>query len=191
MSPAGVPLSSSWPWPSPVNDRGAWHLSVAFPMPDVDLPSTADRPISIGATRGLSVLFIYPWTGGPDLANPPDWDHIPGAHGSTPEAEGFRDLHPWFDERGIAVLGLSGQQPDHQRAFAQRVGLPFPLVSDAGMIVADAANLPRFETGGSAYLKRLTLVLWNGRVVTRFYPVHPPDTHADEVRRWLQTEMRL
>ncbi len=166
-------------------------MTVAFPMPDVDLASTAGQPISIGAKRGLAVLFIYPWTGGPGLNNPPGWDEIPGAHGSTPEAEGFRDIHPWFADRGIAVLGLSGQQPADQRAFAHRVGLPFPLLSDAGMICADAANLPRFEAGGTVYLKRLTLVLWHGRVVTRFYPVHPPDSHASDVRRWFQSEMDL
>ncbi len=56
---------------------------------------------------------------------------------------------------------------------------------------ADAANLPRFEAGGVPYLKRLTVVLWHGRVVTRFYPVHPPDRHAAEVRGWLQREMGL
>ena len=185
------PAIGPWPWPAPSQDRGAWHLSVAFPMPDVDLPSTSGKPVSVGAMRGLTVLFVYPWTGGPGLANPPDWDHIAGAHGSTPEAEGFRDLHPWFAERGITVAGLSGQETSQQGAFAKRLGLPFPLISDAEMIFADAADLPRFETGGTAYLKRLTLVLWNGRVVTRFYPVHPPDTHASEVLRWLQTELRL
>lgn len=160
-------------------------------MPDVDLAATTGKPISVGATRGLAVLFIYPWTGGPGLTNPPDWDRIPGAHGSTPQAEGFRDLYPWFAARRIAVIGLSGQEPQHQRAFAARIGLPFPLVSDEQMVFADAANLPRFESGGTVYLKRLTLVLWHGRVVTRFYPVHPPDVHAAEVRGWLQTDMRL
>lgn len=186
-----TPPAALWPWPAPVMDRGAWHLTVAFPMPDVDLASTHGAPISVGATRGLAVLFIYPWTGGPGLDNPPGWDDIPGAHGSTPEAEGFRDLHPWFAQRGISVFGLSGQNPEHQRNFAERARLPFPLISDAEMVLADAANLPRFVAGGVAYLKRLTLVLWHGRVVTRFYPVHPPHTHADAVRNWLATEMRL
>lgn len=182
---------ADWPWPAPVADRGAWHLSVAFPMPDFDLRATTGGTQSVGATRGLAVLFVYPWTGAPGIADPPGWDDVPGAHGSTPEAEGFRDLHPWFAERGITVLGMSGQSPEHQAELARRLDLPYAILSDADEVVADAADLPRFETGGERFLKRLTLVLWHGRVVTRFYPVHPPDRHASEVRDWLRREMGL
>lgn len=191
MTAAALGPSPGWPWPPPERDRAAWHLSVAFPMPDVDLVATTGGLISVGATRGLSVLFVYPWTGGPGLANPPGWDDIPGAHGSTPEAEGFRDQHAWFQVRRITVLGLSAQSPAHQLELSRRLALPYPILSDAGFVFADAANLPRFEAGGVAYLKRLTVVLWHGRVVTRFYPVHPPDRHAVEVRGWLQREMGL
>ena len=180
-----------WPWPAPVDDRGAWHLSVAFPMPDLDLAATIGGSRSVGATRGLAVLFVYPWTGAPGLENPAGWDDIAGAHGSTPEAEGFRDLHSWYAARAITVFGLSGQDSAYQRAFSDRLGLPYPLLSDRDLVFADAANLPRFEAGGATYLKRLTAVLWNGRVVTRFYPVHPPDRHAEEVKCWLEREMRL
>lgn len=174
-----------WPWPAPTLDRGAWHLSVGFPMPDVDLLATTGGTESIGATPGWSVLFIYPWTGRPGLPNPPGWDDIPGAHGSTPEAEGYRDLHADFARRGITMRGLSAQSPADQLEFATRVALPFPLLSDAEFIATDAANLPTFVAGGVVYLKRLTLVMWGGRVVTRFYPVHPPHTHAGEVLAWM------
>jgi peroxiredoxin len=160
-------------------------------MPDVDRITTTGGTVSVGAVRGLAVLFVYPWTGAPGVPNPPGWDEIPGAHGSTPEAEGFRDLYPWFAARGVTVLALSGQTPEYQKAFADRLGLPYPILSDADEVFADAADLPRFETGGVRYLKRLTVVTWHGRVVTRFYPVHPPDRHAAEVRAWLEREMRL
>lgn len=197
MMPQAVPPSAavvgspaaSWPWPAPVADRGAWHLSVAFPMPDVELWATCGSRLSVGAQRGLAVLVVYPWTGRSDLPNPPGWDDLPGAHGSTPELEGFRDLNPWFVARGIRVLALSGQDTAHQRELQVRLGLPFPILSDADEVFADAADMPRFETGGVRYLKRLTLVLWHGRVVTRFYPVHPPHTHAAEVKGWLEREM--
>lgn len=188
---AAADAATDWPWPAPAMDRGAWHLSVAFPMPDVALPATTGGTLSVGATKGLAVLFVYPFTGRPGLGNPPGWDDIPGAHGSTPEAEEFRDHHPWFAARGITVFGLSGQSAEHQRELAGRLALPYPILSDAEAIFADAANLPRFTTGGTDYLKRLTLVLWHGRVVTRFYPVHPPVGHAAEVRAWLASELRL
>lgn len=179
------PAVTTWPWPAPALDRGAWHLSVGFPMPDVELPATTGERISVGALPGLSVLFVYPWTGRPGLDHPPGWDDIPGAHGSTPEAEGFRDAHGGFAALGVTVLGLSTQSTAHQAELSGRLALPFPLVSDADFVFADAADLPSFSTGGVSYLKRLTVVLWRGRVVTRFYPVHPPHTHAAEVLAWI------
>ncbi|MBA4172621.1 MAG: peroxiredoxin [Hyphomicrobium sp.] len=178
--------SKPWPWPQPALDRGAWHLSVGFPMPDVELAATTGGTESVGATPGWSVLFVYPWTGRPGLPNPPGWDDIPGAHGSTPEAEGFRDSHDRFAALGVTVRGLSTQDRVYQSEFATRLGLPFPLLSDVDFIATDAADLPTFSTGGVTYLKRLTVVMWGGRVVTRFYPVHPPHTHAGEVLAWLE-----
>jgi peroxiredoxin len=36
-------------------------------------------------------------------------------------------------------------------------------------------------------LRRLTLVLLDGRVEHLWYPVFPPDGHADEVLTWLRS----
>jgi peroxiredoxin len=134
------------------------------------------------------VVFVYPWTGRPGLPNPPDWDVIPGAHGSTPEAEGFRDLYPEYRALGAKVSGLSCQDQSHQREFAARLGLPYALLSDRGHLLRRTLALPVFETGGTTYLKRLTLVVRDGRLVRHFYPVHPPDKHAGEVLSWLRAQ---
>jgi peroxiredoxin len=79
------------------------------------------------------------------------------------------------------VLGLSGQTTADQQEFAARVGLPFPLLSDASGALREALRLPVFETGGVTYLKRLTLVLRDGRIERTIYPVHPPHTHAGDL----------
>jgi hypothetical protein len=50
--------------------------------------------------------------------------------------------------------------------------------------------LPVFETGGAVYLKRLTLVARDGRLVRTFFPVHPPDRHAGEVLDWIRGARR-
>jgi peroxiredoxin len=39
---------------------------------------------------------------------------------------------------------------------------------------------------GMTLLKRLTLVVKNGRIEHVFYPVFPPDKHAEEVIAWLK-----
>jgi peroxiredoxin len=54
------------------------------------------------------------------------------------------------------------------------------------MEFAHALNLPTFTAGGMTLLKRLTLIARNGRIEHVFYPVFPPDTHAEEVIAWLK-----
>ena len=171
----------NWPWPAPIDDGAASHLIPGLAVPDISLPATSGRSVSLAQIPGRAVVFCYPWTGKPGLPNPPDWDTIPGAHGSTPEIEGIRDLYLGFEEMPTAVFGLSMQTQGDQREFAQRLELPFDLLSDAGGAFQKALDLPTFETGGSRYLKRLTLVLRDGMIEEVFYPVHPPHAHAREV----------
>ena len=175
----------TWPFPAPHDDGKARHLLRGMAMPDLALPTTEGGDVNFSHLDGWTVLFIYPWTGQPGLANPPGWDDIPGAHGSTPEAEGFRNLYRAFEQMDTRVFGVSGQASDWQREFAERMELPFTLASDADGLLREALSLPTFETGGAIYLTRLTLVLRDGRIARTFYPVHPPDAHPREVLAWL------
>lgn len=167
------------------DDGGARHLRRGQRMPNLDLPTTSGGRINLGRVPGLVIVYCYPWTGRPGLPNPPDWDEIPGAHGSTPEAEGFRDLHAGFRQVGASVYGLSTQPTDYQRELAERLRLPFDLVSDAQFAFQRALALPTFATGGVTYLKRLTLALKDGRIERVYYPVPLPGAHAREVCAWL------
>lgn len=171
-------MTEAWPWPAPEDDGGARHLVPGSAVPDVPLPATDGRTISLARRPGRYVVFVYPWTGSPGRPNPPHWDDIPGAHGSTPEAEGFRDACDAFRAAGFEVLGVSGQPTADQQELADRLGLPFPLLSDAAGALRKTLSLPTFETGGVIYLKRLTLVLGSGAIERVVYPVHPPHTHA-------------
>jgi peroxiredoxin len=150
-------------------------------MPDEPLFATDGRRISPAGLAGNWVIFVYPWTGKPGLPNPPNWDDIAGAHGSTPEAEGFRDHYYTYRSMGFDVLGISGQAVAAQQEFAARVRLPFPLLSDAEGALRSALRLPTFETGDTTYLRRLTLVLRDGAIERAMYPVHPPHTHAGDL----------
>lgn len=173
-------VTAAWPWPAPEDDGAARHLGGA-PLPDLALSAADGTSVSLARLAGRWVVFLYPWTGKPRLPNPPGWDDIPGAHGSTPEAEGFRDAYDAFQAAGFGVLGLSGQTTADQQEFAARVGLPFPLLSDAEGTLRTALRLPTFETGGITYLKRLTLIIRDGAIERVVYPVHPPHTHARDL----------
>ncbi|MHA1518024.1 MAG: peroxiredoxin [Alphaproteobacteria bacterium] len=155
-------------------------------LPPVTLPATDGSDIAAAALPGHSVIAVYPWTGRPGWPNPPDWDDIPGAHGSTPELERFRDLAPRFEALGARLFGLSRQETGCQQELVQRLSLPFPILSDADSRFAGALGLPSFLTGGATYLKRLTLFIEDGVIGRVFYPVPDPATHADEVLAWLE-----
>jgi peroxiredoxin len=74
--------------------------------------------------------------------------------------------------------------------MAERLHLPFPVLSDERLELTRELRLPSFETSGWTLLKRLTLVIEDGRIEHIFYPVFPPDTHADEVLDWLRRRAR-
>ncbi len=149
-------------------------------IPAVPLPATDGRCIDLSAHIGRALLIVYPYTGRPGHPNPPHWDDIPGAHGSTPELEGFRDCAAEFAEIGIDLFGLSRQTADWQRETAARLELPFPLLSDDGEQLWPGLALETFETGGALYLKRITLLIGNGRVQARFSAPDPAG-HAAEL----------
>ncbi len=155
-------------------------------LPRIELPATSGPCLRLAGLAGRSVLFVYPWTGRPGHPNPPHWDDIPNAHGSTPEIEGFRDLYAEFRQRGIRVFGLSHQTTDYQLEMTERLCVPFPILSDAAGHFAAALDLPSFATGGTNYLKRLTLIVEAGRIERVFFPVPKPEAHAAEVLHWLK-----
>jgi peroxiredoxin len=172
-------------WPSPEDDGAAKHLIAGTRLPDVKLASSRGADINPARYQERAIIFVYPMTGTPGVSNPPDWDTIPGAHGSTPEVEGFRDAYAEFQLLGYDVFGLSGQSSAEQRGFATRAGIPYLLLSDSDFAFADALDLPSFETGGVRYLKRLTMIVRNGVIYRVIYPVYEPAGHAREILKSL------
>ena len=168
-------------WLTPVDDGAAKHLIAGTRLPDVALPATRGASVNLARYQQRAIVFVYPMTGSPGIPNPPDWDVIPGAHGSTPEAEGFRDCFPEYELFGYELFGLSGQSTDAQHAFAARAGIPYLLLSDETFAFADPLKLPRFETGGVKYLSRLTMIIRNGVIYRVIYPVQEPASHAREL----------
>jgi peroxiredoxin len=162
---------------------GVGHLKGDMRLPSIALPATDGSRVNLAALAGRSIIIVYPWTGRPGQPNPPNWDDIPGAHGSTPELEAFRDLHAGFLRLAARLFGLSHQTTGYQRELVERLKLPFLVLSDEEGYFAAALDLPTFTTGGTVYLKRLTLVVKDGVLETVFYPVPDPVGHAAEVLR--------
>jgi peroxiredoxin len=158
------------------------HVSlIGRPLPDFSLSATDGNLVNPRRLAGSVVIFCYPWTGRPGLPNPPDWDTIPGAHGSTPQAQAYAAAFEEFSARRTRVFGLSLQSTEYQREFAVRCGLPFVLLSDAAREFSRALELPVFATGGVTYLRRLTLIAHDGVVSAARYPVPDPAGDAASV----------
>jgi peroxiredoxin len=189
LYPVYVSFTAAPDWstlPVPEDDGAAGHLS-GLHMPSHALAATDGMSVDLSTLAGLTVVYIYPRTGRPDVANPDGWDEIPGARGCTPQTCAFRDHFTDLRALGVRHLyGLSTQDTAYQREAAERLHLPFPLLSDEPLGLTRALDLPTFTTHGMTLLKRMALVIRDGVIEHVFYPVFPPDQNAGDVVAYLR-----
>ena len=176
--PGGLPI--------PIDDGAAAHL-LGTRLPAMALPATDGTSIDLSALAGPIVVFAYPRTGRPgEPSLTPDWDAIPGARGCTPHTCGYRDLQADFAAHGARIFGLSTQDSTYQREMVARLGVAFPVLSDAGLRLTQALRLPTFVAAGHTLLRRLAWIARDGTIERVFYPVFPPDRNASDVLAALQ-----
>lgn len=188
MTNSTIPTPDWSQIPAPQDDGAARHLT-GLTFPSIPLAATDGSEADLSVLPGRTVVYAYPRTGVPGVDNPDGWDLIPGAQGCTPQSCAFRDHFAELKSLSIDHLyGLSTQSSDYQREAAERLHLPFPLLSDADLKLTQALNLPTFETAGMVLLKRLALVIEAGVITQVFYPVFPPDENAAAVVAWLRAK---
>jgi peroxiredoxin len=182
-------MSNTFPLPPnlpvPLDDGACEHLT-GIRLPPLELPSTAGRVVNLQKLKApRTVIYCYPRTGVPGKALPDGWDMIPGARGCTPQACGFCEHFSELRDFGAEVFGLSTQTSEYQREMAERLHLPFEVLSDAEFRFCDTLRLPTFNVDGMRLVKRLTLIVRNAVIENVFYPVFPPDQSAEQVASWL------
>lgn len=175
----------------PGDGASAAHLR-GMRMPPLDLKATDGSVVRLDALGpGRTVVYVYPLTGCPGVDLPEGWDGIPGARGCTAEAYGFRDHHAELQAAGaVRVYGLSSQASDYQRELADRLRLPFAMLSDQALALRGALGLPVFAAGGLTLYRRLTVIVSAGVIERVFYPVPAPGRHPAEVLAWLRAHPR-
>jgi thioredoxin-dependent peroxiredoxin len=100
------------------------RLASGDPAPDFTLPDADGRPVSLSSFRGQRVIvYFYPAALTP---------------GCTKEACDFRDNLADLGQLGVAVLGISPDQPSKLARFRDKEGLTFPLLSDPDHGVLEA-----------------------------------------------------
>ena len=170
--------------PVPLDDGACDHLPGSA-LPSVSLTSTTGEAVDPSAFAGTLVIYFYPMLGRPDSHPLIGWNDIPGARGCTPQTCAFRDLHAELTRLGVEVFGVSAQRLEDQLEAHARLHLPFALLNDGQLVLAQALKLPSFEYVGTRLIKRLTIIAAGGIIRKVFYPVFPPDNNAREVVAWL------
>ncbi len=100
------------------------RLAPGDPAPDFTLPDADGHPVALSSYRGQRVIvYFYPAAMTP---------------GCTKEACDFRDNLGELDGLGLAVLGISPDQPAKLAKFRDKEGLTFPLLSDPDHAVLEA-----------------------------------------------------
>jgi peroxiredoxin Q/BCP len=102
----------------------------------------------------------------------------------TKEACNFRDANHLMQKRGIVVLGVSTDDvPSHQK-FAEKYGLPFPLLSDADTTVSQLYGVyGEKNMYGKKYMdvNRETFLIDKDGIVRKAWHKVKPEEHANEV----------
>ena len=176
--PAGLPIP---------NDDGSTDHLIGMKLPNIALFTTNGKAINLGGIKGKVVIYCYPMTGQPNVDLPEGWDQIPGARGCTPQSCSFRDHYQELQALGADVIGLSVQSSEYQKEMAERLHLPFPVVSDMNYEFQSYLNMPTFVAAGMTLLKRVTLIANNGTIEAVHYPIFPSDSDPTWVIDYLKS----
>jgi peroxiredoxin len=175
--------------PVPLDDGACDHLE-GMTTPHIVLRSTRGDDVDMHRS-GVTVFYVYPKSGRPGIDPPDGWNETPGMRGCTPQSCAFRDLTPDITATGAEVFGISTQTTDDQTEFANRLELPYPLLSDADCILERDLGLPAVQvTDGLRVYRRVTLITRDGVIEKVFYPVFPPDANAGEVLTYLTDTLK-
>jgi peroxiredoxin Q/BCP len=134
--------------------------------PDFELGDQDGQVHSIEDYRGQwVVLYFYPKDGTP---------------GCTTEACEFRDNIFAFKDSNCQILGVSLDDAESHKSFAEKHSLPFPLLADVDGTTADAYGV-KYKRLGMTLAKRQTFLIDPEGNIARHYADVDPNTHTKQV----------
>jgi peroxiredoxin Q/BCP len=145
-------------------------LQEGDPAPPFSAQTQDGRRVSLADFKGQPVvLYFYPR------------DDTPGC---TREACAFRDAFEQFRKRGVVVLGVSVDDAESHRRFAEKHRLPFPLLADPERTIVRAYGVWGTKTFLGRKFQgthRVTFLIGPDGRIQKIWPKVKPDTHAAEV----------
>jgi peroxiredoxin Q/BCP len=144
------------------NDR----VAVGDTAPEFELPDQDGQLHSLEDYRDQwVVLYFYPK------------DETPGC---TTEACEFRDNIFAFRDLNAQILGVSLDDVESHKAFADKHGLPFPLLADSDGAAATAYGV-KTRMLGMEIAKRQTFVIGPDGTIAKHYEKVDPSEHSKQV----------
>ncbi len=134
-------------------------LAVGAPAPDVSAVDQDGKSVNLKTVfaKGPTLVYFYPKADTP---------------GCTKQACSIRDDWKTLQDKGIQVVGVSGDTAEDQKKFEEKYKLPFTLLSDAEFKVADAF--------GSPHRARNSFLVKDGKVAWTMLKAST-QTHAADV----------
>ena len=148
------------------------QVAAGDPAPEFELPDQDRQLHSLEDYRDQwVVLYFYPK------------DETPGC---TTEACEFRDNIFAYRDLNAQILGVSLDDVESHKAFAENHGLPFPLLADVDGQVSTAYGV-KTRMFGMIVAKRQTFIIGPDGTIAKHYEKVDPAEHSKQVLADLQT----
>ena len=72
--------------------------------------------------------------------------------------------------------------------MSERLNINYDILSDYKLEFTNLLKLPTLSIKDKIFIKRLTLIVSDNKIIKVFYPAFPPDKHINEVIKWLKNE---
>lgn len=142
------------------------QIAVGAPAPEFELSDQDGQLHSLEDYRDQwVVLYFYPKDGTP---------------GCTTEACEFRDNIFAFRDMNAQILGVSLDDAESHKAFAEEHGLPFPLLADTDGKTSTAYGV-KTRMFGMTVAKRQTFIVDPNGNIAKHYEKVKPDQHSAQI----------
>ena len=145
-------------------------LEVGSKAPDFTLPDQDGNDVSLSVLSGQKVvLWFFP------KANTPGW---------TIEGQGFRDEFQKFQDKNVAIIGMSANSVQKQKNFCEKFNFPFPLLADESKETIQAYGAwGKKKLYGREYegIFRYTYIIDEVGTIAKAYEKVSVKTHAQDV----------
>jgi len=138
-------------------------LAVGAPAPPLVATAANGSKVDLAELKGKHVVvYFYPK------------DDTPGC---TKEACAFRDAWSKLEKGNVQVIGVSVDDNESHKKFAEKHNLPFPLVADTDQKICKSFGVP-VKLG---YASRVSFLIGPDGKIKKVYPKVDPGVHAGEI----------